>query len=70
MNTDIQIYTHETPEPEFRQLGYLYPSGEYKNVGTSEWFQVTETLSVDAVGINIPTNQEYVDLEKIWFRAE
>jgi hypothetical protein len=70
MNTDIQIYTHDTPKQEFLQLGYLYPSGTYKKNDTMEWFKVNETLSVDAVGINIPTDQEYVDLEKIWFLVE
>jgi len=70
MNTDIMIYTHDTPLPEFRQLGYLYPCGEYKSNGGTKWFEYTETLSVDAIGINIPTDQEYITMEKTWFLVE
>ena len=64
------IYTHDYPEPQFRQLGYLYPNGEYKKSDEMEWFKYTETLSVDAVGLDIPTDQQYVDLEKVWFLAD
>ena len=70
MNTDIQIYTHHTPLLEFRQLGYLYPNGEYKQSGGTEWFTYCETLAVDAIGIDLSTDQTHVDIEKYWFLAE
>ena len=61
-DTWIDINTFDVPIAEYKQLGYLHRTGEYKTAPnyTHAHFTYTEYVAAAAIGLDVPSNQDMV----------
>lgn len=59
-DTWIDINTFDVPIDEYKQLGYLHRTGEYKYSELNPHFTFTKYVAADAIGIDVPSNQDMV----------
>jgi len=61
-DTWIDINTFDVPIAEYKQLGYLHRTGEYKNAPNrgNPHFTYTKYVAAAAIGLDVPSNQDMV----------